>query len=100
MPENLANYKLLQTKMFGALHQAQQRAAGSGVRAGDRQIDLNGSNPDAGPVSRSYWNCNAPLLLDIKDSLMVYKLEASTQKVEDDFYDLFLQIGSEDEDKR
>jgi hypothetical protein len=97
VPETLKNYKLLLTEMFGALQRAAKPlldlATGQGV-----PTDLNtlNTNPDMDRFMQ-VLALNGPLMLDIKESLIVYKLDDCMQKVEDDFFDLFLQFGMEEE---
>lgn len=97
VPDTLKNYKLLLTKMFGALQGAANGllALANGQGA---QVDLNSlnTNPDMDRFQQ-VLALNAPLMQDIKESLMVYGLDDCMQKVEDDFFDLFLRSGKEED---
>jgi hypothetical protein len=94
VPETLKNYKLLLTEMFGALERASKGLLAMATGQGG-QVDLN-SNPDMDRFLQ-VQELNAPLMLDIKESLMVYGLDDCMQKVEDDFFNLFLQLEREEE---
>ena len=94
VPESLKNYQLLLADMFGAL----QRAANSllALASGQAvQVDLN-SNPDMDRLGQ-LMSLYDPLLLYIKEGLKVYSLDDCMQKVEDDFFDLFLRSGKEED---
>jgi hypothetical protein len=97
VPETMNTYKLLQTEMFGALQRASNAllalAQGQAVN-----VDLN-NNVDFDRYM-SLSGLSDTVVLDLKEPLKVYNLDACQQKVEDDFYDLYLKVSSEDEDKR